>query len=63
MLRQLQPFGFPIVISIVFFRAAFLVAAKVFSLTGPQVLLGIVAGASGGLCVLVAVLWKKAKTC
>jgi len=57
----LQPFAFPIVISIVFFSAAFLVAAKVFSLTGSQVLLGIVAGACGGLCVLLTVLWKRAK--
>jgi O-antigen/teichoic acid export membrane protein len=62
MLRQLQPLTFPIVISIVFFSAAFLVAAKAFSLTGPQVLLGIVAGACGALCVLLIVLWKRAKT-
>lgn len=61
MLRLLHLFAFQIAISTAFFIAAFLVAARALSLTGPQVLLGIVAGACGGLWVLVTVLWKRAR--
>ena len=58
MLRQLHVLAFPIAISIAFYDAGFFVAAGLFGLTGRELVLGVVAGASGGMCVLAAVLWS-----
>jgi hypothetical protein len=60
MLRQLHLLTIPTAISIAFFDAIFFVVAHVFAFTGREILLGVVAGASGGLYVLVAVLWQGA---
>jgi hypothetical protein len=62
MLRQLHLLALPIAVSIAFYDAGFFVAANMFSLTGREVLLGVVAGASGGTCVLAAVLWTRARS-
>jgi hypothetical protein len=60
MLRQLHPLTIPIAISIAFFDASFFLIAHVFSFSGRDILLGVVAGAAGGMYVLVAVLWQSA---
>lgn len=61
MLRQLHLLTIPTAISIAFFDATFFVVARVFAFSGREVLLGVVAGAAGGIYVLVAVLWQGAK--
>jgi hypothetical protein len=61
MLRQLHTLTIPIAISIAFFDATFFVIASVFGFNGREVTLGVVAGAAGGMCVLVAVLWEAAR--
>jgi hypothetical protein len=58
MLRQLHQLTIPTAISIAFFDATFFVIAHVFSFTGREILLGVVAGAAGGIYVLAAVLWQ-----
>jgi hypothetical protein len=58
MLRQLHMLTIPIAISIAFFDATFFVIAHVFSFSGREILLGVAAGAAGGMYVLVAVLWQ-----
>ncbi len=61
MLRQLSLFTLPTAISIASFEATFFVVADIFDLTRGEVLLGLSAGAAGGLSVLVAVLWQSAR--
>ena len=56
MLRQLHLLTIPTAISIAFFDATFFIIAHVFAFNGREVLLGVLAGAAGGLYVLVAVL-------
>ncbi len=58
MLRQLNMLTLPTAISIASFEATFFVAADIFGLTERELLLGVTAGAAGGLCVLGAVLWQ-----
>jgi hypothetical protein len=58
MLRQLHQLTIPTAISIAFFDATFFIIAHVFAFSGREVLLGVVAGAVGGLYVLLAVLWQ-----
>jgi hypothetical protein len=58
MLRQLHLLAIPTAISIAFFDATFFLIAHIFAFTGREVLLGVVAGAAGGLYVLLAVLWQ-----
>jgi hypothetical protein len=62
MLRQLHPLTIPTAISIAFFDATFFIIAHVFAFSGRDILLGVVAGAAGGIYVLVAVLWQGART-
>jgi hypothetical protein len=62
MLRQLHQLALPIAVSIAFYDAGFFVAANVFSLTGREMLLGVIAGACGGMSVLAAVLWTRVKS-
>ncbi len=62
MLRQLSLFTLPTAISIASFEATFFVVADIFDLTRGEVLLGLSAGAAGGLSVLVAVLWQSARS-
>jgi hypothetical protein len=61
MLQQLNSLALPTAISIASFDATFFIAAQIFDLTEREVLLGVVAGAVGGLTVLVAVLWQSAR--
>ncbi len=61
MLRQLHQLTIPTAISIAFFDATYFFIAHVFSFSGRDVMLGVLAGAAGGLCVLVAVLWQSMK--
>lgn len=61
MLRQLHQLTIPTAISIAFFDATFFLIAHVFGFTGRDILLGVIAGAAGGMYVLVAVLWQSAK--
>jgi hypothetical protein len=56
MLRQLHLLTIPTAISIAFFDATFFIIAHVFAFNGREVLLGVLAGAAGGLYVLAAVL-------
>jgi hypothetical protein len=62
MLRQLNVLTVPTAISIAFFDATFFLVARLFSFTGREVLLGVMAGAAGGIYVLVAVLWQGARS-
>jgi len=61
MLRQLHLLTIPTAISIAFFDATFFAIAHVFGFSGREILLGVVAGAAGGMYVFVAVLWQGAK--
>ena len=61
MLKQLHLLAFPIAISIAFYDAGFFVAANAFGLTQREMILGVVSGATGGACVLMAVLWRQMK--
>jgi len=62
MLRQLNLLTLPTAISIASFEATFFVVANIVGLTRGEVLLGVIAGAAGGLSVLVAVLWQSARS-
>jgi hypothetical protein len=62
MLRQLNLLTLPTAISIASFEATFFVAADIFGLTERELLLGVTAGAAGGLSVLVALLWQSARS-
>jgi len=61
MLEQLNRLTLPAAISIASFDATFFIAAGFFELTAREILLGIVAGAIGGLSVLATVLWQSAR--
>ena len=58
MLRQLNLLALPTAISIASFDATFFVAAHIFGLAQGELLLGLCAGAAGGLSVLVAIVWQ-----
>jgi hypothetical protein len=61
MLRQLNLLTLPTAISIASFEATFFVVADVFGLTRGEILLGLGAGAAGGLSVLAAALWQSGR--
>lgn len=61
MLRQLHPLTVPSAISIAFFDATFFIIAHAFAFSGRDIFLGVVAGAAGGMYVLLAVLWHGAR--
>ncbi|HEY5064180.1 MAG TPA: hypothetical protein VIJ04_05025 [Xanthobacteraceae bacterium] len=58
MLRQLHLLTIPTAISIAFFDATFFIIAHMFGFTGREIVLGVIAGAVGGIYVLLAVLWR-----
>jgi len=58
MLRQLHQHTIPTAISSAFFEATFFVIARSLAFSGREIVLGVIAGAIGGICVLVAVLWQ-----
>ncbi len=62
MLKQLNLLTIPTAISIASFDATFFVFASIFGLTERELLLGVTAGAAGGLSVLVALLWQSARS-
>jgi hypothetical protein len=62
MLRHLPMFTIPTAISIAFFDATYFAIAAMFGFSGRDVVLGVIAGAAGGMCVLVAVLWQAGRT-
>ena len=62
MLRQLDLLTLPTAIWIASFDATFFVFASIFGLTERELLLGVTAGAAGGLSVLVALLWQSARS-
>lgn len=61
MLDQLRQLNQPIVISTAFFVATFFFIADLWSFTGGQIALGMVAGAIAGFYVLIDVLRTSAK--
>jgi len=61
MLKELNRLTLPAAISIASFDATYFIAADIFELTQREMLLGIVAGAVGGLAVLAAVLWQSTR--
>jgi len=61
MLRELNLLTFPTAISIASFDATFFLCASIFGLTERELILGITAGAAGGLSVLGALLWQSAR--
>ena len=61
MLRQLNLLTLPTAISIASFDATFFVFAGIFGLTERELVLGVTAGAAGGLSVLSALLWQSAR--
>ena len=58
MLRQLHQNTIPTAISIAFFEATFFIIARVLAFSGREIVLGVIAGAVGGICVLIAILWQ-----
>jgi len=61
MLEQLNRLTLPTAISIASFDATFFVGGSIFGLTEREVVLGVFAGAVGGLSVLVAVLCQSSR--
>jgi hypothetical protein len=61
MLKELNRLTLPVAISIASFDATFFIAAGFFELNQREMLLGIIAGAVGGLAVLGAVVWQSAR--
>ncbi len=62
MLRQLHQLTIPTAISIAFFDATYFLIAHVYNFSGREVVLGVMAGAAGGMYVLAAVLWQCARS-
>jgi hypothetical protein len=63
MLRQLSLFTVPTAVSIAFFDATFFLIANIFGFSGRDLLLGVSAGAAGGMSVLLALLFQSARKC
>jgi hypothetical protein len=59
MFPSLQQRATPIVITVAFYVSGFFMVANVLTLSGSDVVLGLSAGAIGGLCVLMAALWRE----
>jgi hypothetical protein len=61
MTQKLQNHSTPIALAVTFFTVGFFLVSNVLGLTEREIVLGLVAGAAGGLSVLVAVLWNDSK--
>jgi hypothetical protein len=59
MFRRLQQQAIPIVIAVAFYISGFFLVANVLTLSGREVVLGLAAGAVGGLSVLLAIFWSE----
>ena len=53
MIRRLQQRSVPIVIAVTFYVTGFFTIANVLVLNGREVVIGLLAGAIGGLCMLI----------
>jgi len=53
MIRRLQQHAIPIVIAVTFYVTGFFTIANLLVLSGREILVGLVAGTIGGLCMLV----------
>ena len=62
MFRELHLLAIPIAVSVAFYDAGFLVAAHIFEMTGPEIVIGVASGACVGICVLAVALWKRVKS-
>jgi hypothetical protein len=58
MLERLQSYTVPITIAVSFYLFGFFVMANVLTLTERDIVVGMIAGAIGGITTLVAVLWQ-----
>jgi hypothetical protein len=61
MTQKLQSHSIPIALAVTFFTVGFFLVSNVLGLTEREIVLGLIAGAAGGLSVLVAVLWSDHK--
>jgi hypothetical protein len=61
MMQKLQNHSIPIALAVTFFIVGFFLVSNVLGLTEREIALGLIAGAAGGLSVLVAVLWSDRK--
>jgi hypothetical protein len=61
MMQPLQTHSIPIILAVIFYIVGFFAVADVLELPDHDIVLGLVAGAAGGLCVLCAVLWNDRK--
>jgi hypothetical protein len=55
MFHRLQQQAISIVIAVAFYVSGFFIVANLLTLNGREVVLGLAAGAIGGLCVLLAI--------
>ena len=62
MLERLRPYTVPITIAVSFYLFGFFVMANVLTLTDRDIIVGLIAGAIGGLTTLFAVLWQNRKS-
>jgi hypothetical protein len=61
MTQKLQSHSIPIALAMTFFMVGFFLVSNGLGLTEREIALGLIAGATGGLSVLVAVLWSDRK--
>jgi fluoride ion exporter CrcB/FEX len=61
MFRQLQNNTVPITIGVSFYLFGFFVMANALDLTDREIVIGLIAGAIGGLTTLVTALWPERK--
>ena len=59
MLQQLKDNTVPITIGVSFYLFGFFVMANVLDLSDREIVIGLIAGAVGGLTTLVAMLWPE----
>ena len=59
MFPSLQRQAIPIVIAVAFFVSGFFTVANLLTLTSREIVLGLAAGAVGGLSVLLTVFWNE----
>jgi hypothetical protein len=58
MTQKLHSQSIPIALAVTFFTVGFFLVSNALGLTEREIALGLIAGAAGGLSVLVAVLWS-----
>jgi len=58
LLSKIRAFGVPIAIAITFYVFGFFVIAHLLMLSGREIVIGLIAGAVGGITTLVAVVFE-----